>query len=523
MSKAGAASLWLTAAAAGALVWAVATQKPGGRSGGTAGAPGRPVAHDTPVVVPDPAEKPADETVGLGMNAAQAAPTDKASPAAAPATGAPPAVPTPLALGHSVAPLVDRVKSSVVAIHSTKIIQRVVREDPFMELLRQRMGVEAPSRNEVQRGLGSGFIIDVKGTVLTNNHVVAGADELEVQLDDGRKLSARVVGADPRTDVAVVRIQNPPRDLSPVKLGDSERVRVGDYVLAIGNPLGLGRTVTMGIVSAKNRSIGTDLGDMPARFQDFIQTDAAINQGNSGGPLYNFEGEVIGVNSAILNPAVAMNVGFAIPINLAMQVAGQLQRTGRVAQGFLGVETQDIDSESASRLRLEVNAGALVQVVVRGSPAEQAGIKAGDIIVEVAERKIDRKNALAQTIATIEPGAKVKLVFLRKGQRMETHAVVAERANGVALKVLAVVVTPLDPAAARAVGLRDGQGLRIVYVDPRGPTSGDLREGDIIMAVERLPATVTVMNKFERALLAGGGGRLTVSRAGRQLTITLSG
>jgi S1-C subfamily serine protease len=285
-------------------------------------------------------------------------------------------------LQGSVAPLVNRVKHSVVSIHTSKVIRRVVREDPFSQFLRERLGggaEAAPEQRETEKSLGSGFLIDKQGTILTNNHVVAGADEVVVTLDDERSFSAKVLGNDPATDVAVVKIDKPPADLRPAALGDSDQVGVGDYALAIGNPLGLGQTVTMGIVSAKNRSLGTRLGDIEPRYQDFIQTDAAINQGNSGGPLFNFRGQVIGVNSAILNPALAMNVGFAIPINLAQRVATQLQRSGRVARGYLGVSTVDLTPDVAGRLKLEQTSGALVTFVVQDSAAARAGLRPNDV------------------------------------------------------------------------------------------------------------------------------------------------
>jgi serine protease Do len=268
-------------------------------------------------------------------------------------SGAARAVPPPGASGMtvesgSVAPLVDRVKNEVVTIQSTKFIRRFAVEDPWTQMLRQQFGLPAPRpTRERQEALGSGFIVDRSGIILTNNHVVAGADEVIVKLADGRRLTARVLGSDPPTDVAVVRIDHPPADLPAVTLGDSDRARVGDYVLAIGNPLGLGQTVTMGIISAKNRVIGERLGNVDPRYEDFIQTDAAINQGNSGGPLFNFHGEVVGINSAIINPGVAMNVGFAIPINLARQVADQIRKAGHVARGYLGVSGEDFTPERA--------------------------------------------------------------------------------------------------------------------------------------------------------------------------------
>jgi Do/DeqQ family serine protease len=313
-----------------------------------------------------------------------------------------------------VAPLVDRVKASVVTIQSTKVIPRVVNEDPTMQYFRERFGLgQAPSRRETQRGLGSGFVVNKSGVILTNNHVVAGADEVWVQLSDERRFEARVVGSDPSTDVAVVKLTRPPGDLRPVQIGNSEQVRVGDYVLAIGNPLGLGQTVTMGIVSAKNRMLGGRI----TQYEDFIQTDAAINQGNSGGPLFNFKGEVIGINSAILNPAVAMNIGFAIPINLARQIAEQIQRSGKVARGYLGVGTEDMNPDKAARLGIPFEAGALVNVVNPGSPAAAAGLRSNDIITEVAGRRIENSAGLQQVVQSRAPRETVDVVYLRGGKR----------------------------------------------------------------------------------------------------------
>ncbi|HEY8924949.1 MAG TPA: trypsin-like peptidase domain-containing protein, partial [Polyangia bacterium] len=296
--------------------------RPDGSAAGAVPAPSKPAA---------PA--PSGEAPLLAKNDARGT-AAATSPTAGPATVD---VPAPTQMRDSVAPLVDQVKASVVTILSTKIIRRMAREDPWSAMLREQFGLGGPQMTQERaQSLGSGFILDASGVVLTNNHVVAGADEVVVKLADERKLAARVVGSDPATDVAVVKIDQPPANLSAVTLGDSEKLRVGDYVLAIGNPLGLGQTVTMGIVSAKNRAIGEKLGDLDPRYQDFIQTDAAINQGNSGGPLFNFRGQVVGINSAIINPGVAMNVGFAIPINLARQIADQIRQTGTVARGYLG-------------------------------------------------------------------------------------------------------------------------------------------------------------------------------------------
>jgi len=429
------------------------------------------------------------------------------------------AVPTPGDVGRSVAPLVDRVKGSVVTIQSTKTIRRAVREDPMTQFLRERFGLGgAQPRNETRQGLGSGFIVDKKGIVLTNNHVVAGADEVKVQLADGRSFAARVEGSDPATDVAVVRITKPPGDLRAVTVGDSDKVRVGDYVLAIGNPLGLGQTVTMGIVSAKNRAIGLGV------YEDFIQTDAAINQGNSGGPLFNFDGAVIGINSAILNPAMAMNVGFAIPINLARQIADQLQ-TGshKVARGYLGVATDDLTPELAQRLGMSFQPGAVVNYVQAGSPAARGGLRANDVIVEVGGRPVSGKGSLTLLAGTRRPGDTVKVAFVRAGKRLEIDVKLAENPGAAGAEVLGVRVQPLSPEEAQELG---GQALKVVGVDPRGPASGSLQEGDIIIGVvigrRQGRATAATLKQLEEQVSRGGAGRLVILRDGYQMVVNVS-
>src|SRR5262245_35941113 len=371
--------------------------------------------------------------VSVAAAVAQAAP-----PPAAAGTGAEPG---------TVAPLVERLKGAVVTIQSTKFIRRFAMEDPWSRMMREQLGMPAPrATREKQEGLGSGFIIDRSGIVLTNNHVVAGADEVIVRLPDNRRFAARVLGSDPPTDVAVVRIDKPPPDLQTVTLGDSDRVRVGDYVLAIGNPLGLGQTVTMGIVSAKNRVIGEKLGDIDPRYEDFIQTDAAINQGNSGGPLFNFRGEVIGVNAAIINPGVAMNVGFAIPINMARQIAEQIRKSGRVARGFLGVSGEDFTAERAAEMRVPFVPGALINAVSPGSPAAAAGLQPNDVVVELAGKPIDGHRRLISVVGLMRPGEKAKLVYLRQGRRVDS-AVTLTAPSGLgsgAIAALGVEVRPLE-------------------------------------------------------------------------------
>jgi len=429
------------------------------------------------------------------------------------------AAPTPTELGTSVAPLVDRVKTSVVTIQSTKVIPRVVNEDPTMQYFRERFGLgQAPTRKETQRGLGSGFVVNKSGVILTNNHVVAGADEVWVQLSDERRFEARVIGSDPSTDVAVVKLNRPPGDLRPVQIGNSEQVRVGDYVLAIGNPLGLGQTVTMGIVSAKNRMLGGRI----TQYEDFIQTDAAINQGNSGGPLFNFKGEVIGINSAILNPAVAMNIGFAIPINLARQIAEQIQRSGKVARGYLGVGTEDMTPDKAARLGVPFETGALVNVVNPGSPAAAAGLRSNDVITEVAGRRIENSAGLQQVVQSRAPNEAVDVAFQRGGRRTVAKVQLEENPALAGMHVLGLQLVPLSQSEAAELGVA---GLKVAALDRRSPASGSLQTGDIITHVVVGPqakvANTALLKQLEQRLARGAGGQLVFVRDGYQLVLTL--
>jgi serine protease Do len=429
------------------------------------------------------------------------------------------AVPTPNDMGRSVAPLVDSVKDAVVTIRSLKVITRAARSDPFSEMLREQFGLGrgGGQREETQQGLGSGFIIDNRGTVFTNNHVVAGADEVQVVTGDGRVFAAKVEGSDPSTDVAVVRMTKPPGNLKTVKLGNSDKLRVGDYVLAIGNPLGLGQTVTMGIVSAKNRSI-----DDLIPLSDFIQTDAAINQGNSGGPLFNFNGEVVGINSAILNPARAMNVGFAIPINLARNIADQLLKNGKVGRGYLGVASVPFSPELAQRLGQEFEPGNLVNSVQPKSPAEAAGIKPNDLIVEIAGRRTETGRSLNSLVQARQPGETLPVVVRRGGKRLTLQVKLSENLALRREDVLGLSVQLLDERASATLGIPAGSGVQVMAVAPRGPTSGTLQEGDVIVMIagpRRIPATVQNLREFEKRLQSGGRGQLIIIREGEAFAV----
>jgi serine protease Do len=424
-----------------------------------------------------------------------------------------------------VAPLVDRVKAAVVTIQSTKFIRRFAVEDPWNRMLREQLGLPAPkATREKQEGLGSGFVVDRSGIILTNNHVVAGADEVIVKLADNRRFTARVLGSDPPTDVAVVRLDKPPPDLAAVTLGDSDRARVGDYVVAIGNPLGLGQTVTMGIVSAKNRVIGEKLGDVDPRYEDFIQTDAAINQGNSGGPLFNFRGEVIGINSAIINPGVAMNVGFAIPINLARQIADQIRRSGKVARGYLGVSTEDFTVERAEEMHVPFVAGALVNAVGRGSPAAASGLLPNDVVVEFAGKAIDGYRRLLSVVGLLRPGEKAKVVYLRQGRRVEATVTLGGQGAGAAsgeTTLLGMELRPLEAREATALGLPAGGGLAVIGVDPRGPASGAIEEGDVLLGLDNRPITLARLKALPGRLQRGEHATLIIQRGPNRFALEL--
>jgi len=429
-------------------------------------------------------------------------------------------VPSPVEMGKSVAPLVESVKDAVVTIKSIKVVPRAVRGDPWSELLRERLGWGGPPRvrEERQQGLGSGFIVDAKGIILTNNHVVAGADQIEVVTGDGRSHPASVVGSDPRTDVAVVRLRKPPRGLKVARLGDSDKVRVGDYVLAIGNPLGLGQTVTMGIVSAKNRSLDGRLID----YADFIQTDAAINQGNSGGPLFDFDGRVVGINSAILNPAMAMNVGFAIPINLAKGIADQLLESGKVGRGYLGVTSMPLTRDLARRLGISAQWGAVVTSILPKSPGGSAGLRVNDVVVEVSGRRVRSSQDLIRLVQSRKPSETVSLAVYRGNKRLVLTVKLGENPVLKQEDVLGMIVQRLAPHESSEIGIPEGSGLHVLGIKSRGLVSGSLQEGDIVVMIaapRRQTATIESLKAFERLVEQGGHGQLVILRDGQPFAL----
>jgi Do/DeqQ family serine protease len=347
----------------------------------------------------------------------------------------------------------------------------------------------APRR---QGGLGSGVIVSAEGYLLTNNHVVDGADKVRVELSDKRSFTAKVVGTDAASDLAVLKIEA--AGLPALAFGNSDSLRVGDVVLAFGNPLGIGQTVTMGIVSAKGRATG--MGD--GSFEDFLQTDAPINQGNSGGALVNTAGQLVGINSQIVSPSGGnIGIGFAIPSRMAESVMTQLVKGGRVQRSQLGVAIQGVSPEMAASLGLKDERGALVSSVSKDSPAEKAGLERGDVIVSMDGVAVSDGNALRNRIASSTPGATVTLGLVRDGGEKtvsvklrelpstQTADVTGEPAEG---GRLGLSVRPVTPEDARELGLESRKGLLVAEVDPAGPAAlAGIQPGDVIEEVNRKP------------------------------------
>jgi len=321
------------------------------------------------------------------------------------------------------------------------------------------------------RGLGTGMIMDKNGYILTNNHVVAGANEIKVLLASGERYPAKLIGTDPKTDLAVIKI-SADKPLPHVTFGDSDKVEVGQWVVAIGHPRGLDQTVTQGIISAKHRRGIMD----PSSYQDYLQTDAAINPGNSGGPLLNLQGEVIGVNAAIVTQSGGFEgIGFAIPSNMALHIAHELIAHGKVRRGWLGVSVQDLTPELAEAFHVKENKGAVVADVEKDGPAEKAGIKRGDIVISYNGRPVADASSLRNMVALTPVGKKVELDILRKGKRKTITVKVGSLEEALKMRLsslkerLGVEVRPVTRKDMERYGLQSRQGVVIIWVDPKGP------------------------------------------------------
>lgn len=398
----------------------------------------------------------------------------------------------------SLAGLVNEAKPSIVNISTTAVLRGPGGQGPMMgpnNPFRDFFGDDffdkffgnGGRREYRQRSLGSGFVIDKEGYILTNNHVVEKATTIKVKLSDEKEYDARIVGRDPKTDIALIKIDV--RQSLPVAvMGDSESLQVGDWVVAIGNPFGLEHTVTAGIVSAKGRIIGA------GPYDQFIQTDASINPGNSGGPLLNLKGEVVGINTAIVSGG--QGIGFAIPVNVAKDMLAQLKTKGKVARGWLGVVIQKMTPEIAKSFGMKESEGALVADVMDQSPADKAGIKRGDVIISYNGKTIKDNESLPRLVAATEIGAKAKIVLVRDRKEMEVTVVIGElQEEGLRAsrkteveKDLGLVVQDITAEIAKHLNLKDRKGVIVTDVIPGSPAQeADIRSGDVIREIGRRP------------------------------------
>ena len=474
--------------------------------------------------------------LGLGLSASSSQPLTAQTQA--------PAVLAP----DTFANLAKQVSGAVVNISAEKIVKNQMREMFGQGPRRPKMGPapempfgpEGPFRDfrdffdkffgdmpksYKARSLGSGFIIDPKGYVVTNNHVVEGADKIKIILVGGKEYQATVKGRDPKTDLALIQIVNPPAELPFLKMGDSDAIQVGDWVLAVGNPFGLGHTVTQGIISAKGRVIGA------GPYDNFLQTDASINPGNSGGPLLNLKGEVIGINTAIL--ASGQGIGFATPSAIAKTVIPQLESKGKVVRGMIGVQVQNVTPELAKSFGMSEARGALVAEVNPDSPAAKAGIQQGDIIIEFNGTPIHEMNELPRMVASLAPGSKATLKVLRDGKEKAMSLTIVEltdekqaqaKEEGAAEKTpLGLEVQNLTPALAQQYRLRDNKGVVVTQVESGSPAAdANIRAGDLILEVNGVVvATVKEYREAVAKLKKDTVARFLVKRAGRTLYLTM--
>jgi serine protease Do len=403
----------------------------------------------------------------------------------------------PLMIPANFSELAEQVRPGVVNIQVTKKVKNVGfnmrrlprqpfgEEDPFEDFFGP-FSEGNPRREYQQQGVGSGFVMNADGLILTNNHVIQDADRIKVRLSTGKEYAAKVVGRDPKTDMALLKIEGA-SGLHPLQLGNSDDLKVGSWVLALGSPFGLEQTVTAGIVSAKGRVIGS------GPYDNFIQTDASINPGNSGGPLINMKGEVVGINTAIIMEG--KGIGFAIPINMAKEIAPQLQEKGHVTRGWLGVGIQEVTPELAKSFGLKEGKGALVSQVFPGAPAEKAGIEQGDVILEFDGKQISDSKDLPRMVASSPVGKTVSLKIWRQGKVTEQKVKLGEMEEKaessqtrLSQKSMGLMVQNLTPDMAKELGLKKGSGVVVTGVEPGSPAAeAGIQTGDVIREVNRKP------------------------------------
>ncbi len=440
--------------------------------------------------------------VGNSNRISPFAQADAAAYAAGPAAAGQ-ALPDFVSLAKKVGPSVVNV--STVQTRATAEEMPGSGDDPFSQFWQRFFGGQIPRGPQRQSGLGSGFIIDRDGTILTNYHVVDGADKITVTLSDGQSYTGKVVGKDQKTDIAIIKI-DAHQDLPTVNLGDSDQLQVGEWVMAIGDPFGLDHTVTSGIVSAKGRHIGN------GPYEDFIQTDASINPGNSGGPLVNLRGEVVGINTAIFSQSGGnIGIGFAIPTNLVKDLLPQLRAKGKIVRGFLGATIQKVTPEIAETMELKQAQGALVSDLTKDGPAERAGVKIGDVILALDGKQIKDSADLPLQVARLAPGKTVQAKVLRNGKELTLPITVGEiKENEVVASAergeLGLAVQKLTPEIAEELGLERTEGVVVTGVTP-GSAADDagLQRGDVIAEVNRHP--VRTVADFERETAKTGKGR----------------
>lgn len=433
----------------------------------------------------------------------------------------------------SYADVVEKTSPAVVRIDAERRTTVEPQQFPFNDdFFKDMIPQHSQPRQEMERGVGSGVLVTADGTVLTNHHVIDGAEKITVTMQDNRRFTAKVIGSDQPSDLAVLKIDG--AGLPFLNLGDSDNVRVGDIVLAIGNPLGIGQTVTAGIISAKGRQTGLSDGT----FEDFLQTDAPINRGNSGGALINLAGELIGINSQILSTSGGnIGIGFSIPSNMAKSVMEQLINNGKVKRGMLGINIQDLTEDVAKSLELGDVRGVLVNNVRPGSAAEKAGLKRGDVITAINGEKVDSGNVLRNKIAASQPGSEISLTVFREGKEFEAKATLDEfdlarndsendaptGEGAPPVGKLGLSLKPLTPELARQVGApKNTQGLLVVDVDSSGAAAeSGILHGDIVIEINRKP--VPTLEAAESAIQASDSKPvlMLILRKGRTMYLTV--